>query len=269
MKKIEDIEEIQRLLLDILIEFHEFCDTHDLRYFLGRGTLLGAVRHGGFIPWDDDMDVFMPRPDYERLIHLTQGKWSTNLRVISMDTEGFPFPFAKVIDERIEIIEPRLLRDNKSFLFMDVFPIDGSPSDEGEANKHFYKIEKIKNFYASWILYKGSTLFKSIFKNIVHFIFKIVTDEKYFPQKLSHLLQKHSFDESEMLVVWGWGPWEKKAVVEKKSYMIPIKLEFEGELFWCPGNYDELLKQTYGDYMVLPPEEKRVWRHIAEIWWKE
>ena len=269
MKTIKDIKEIQRLLLDILLEFHEFCDIHNLRYFLGRGTLLGAVRHQGFIPWDDDMDVFMPRPDYEKFIHLTQKKWSTNLNVISMDTDGFPFPFAKVIDERIEITEPRLLRDNKGFLFMDVFPIDGSPSNEKEAKKHFYKIEIIKNFYARWILYKGSTPIKSISKNVMHLIFRMFTNEKYFPHKLSSLLQKYSFDESEMLVIWGWGPWEKKAIVKKKSYMAPIKLEFEGELFWCPGNYDELLSQTYGNYMMLPPEEKRVWRHISKIWWRE
>ena len=265
MREINDLEEIQKILLDILIDFDAFCEENNLRYFLGFGTLLGAVRHQGFIPWDDDIDVCMPRPDYERFLELTKVELNGHLKTLSPGSPGYPFPFAKVIDVRTKMKEPRLLKKNETSLFMDVFPIDGYPKDEKEGEKHFAKIKSIREFYSKG-LFLGATPLKTIGKSIVYGTVNFFTTENYFPRKLIELAKKYSFEESATLAVAGW-TYGKKGKVEKKEYLNGQKLKFEGHYFWCPGNYEEHLQRLYGDYMKLPPVEKRVKRHVADVWW--
>lgn len=106
MKPINNIKEIQKLELDILKEFHEFCIKHDLVYSLMGGTMLGAVRHEGFIPWDDDIDVSMPRPDYDKFIDLTRNNLSNIYEVYSVETrKDYIHPFAKIVDNRTVLFE--------------------------------------------------------------------------------------------------------------------------------------------------------------------
>ena len=131
-------DEIKDGEVSILRAFHEFCENNHLVYSLAYGTLIGAVRHKGFIPWDDDIDVVMPRPDYERFIGLAvSGVFPEGCRVQATEVDGFIQSFAKVIDPSISVKSGRNRSETKEWLWIDVFPIDGLPEQKKQAFFYF------------------------------------------------------------------------------------------------------------------------------------
>lgn len=135
MKKIETIDEIHKIELEILIAFDEFCKEHNLRYSLGAGTLLGAVRHKGFIPWDDDIDLFMLRSEYDSMLEIakTESVIAGRYRIISPYDEDMPYPFVKIIDIKTKVVEKG---KNTDFgLWLDIFPVDFCGNSKKEAEK--------------------------------------------------------------------------------------------------------------------------------------
>ncbi len=253
--------EIKEIELNILVEFDKLCKKNNLYYTLCGGTLLGAVRHKGFIPWDDDIDVLMPREDYERLLNdfnVDKTDLPKYMELANWKKGNMSFPFMKLVDKRTKI-DSQYLDDNKSNkLWIDIFPIDGNPEDEKKLN-YLYR----KSLFLRRILLikmatvgEGKTKAKKIFKPFLKLLFLPISN-KYLCKKIDENARKYSFNDTAFIggVLWGYGTCEK---INKEKYMSPKKMEFEGKMFNIPSNYDEYLSNLYGEYMKLPPEEKRI-----------
>ena len=152
-----NIREIQLEEVEILKEFIKFANENNLKYYLSGGTMIGAVRHQGFIPWDDDIDIAMPRPDYDRLINLAKTKKiSEELEIKSLELGNLAYPFVKIINKNIDIVSKSAEDKN---LWIDIFPIDAVPSDYEEQKK---LIKKVMNYKG--IIYLHNTKAKDILK---------------------------------------------------------------------------------------------------------
>ena len=254
------LAEIKETELNILKAFANYCDKNNLTYFLCGGTLLGAVRHKGFIPWDDDIDVFMPRPDFERFVQLT------GYNPISVDYETSfyrdtklvaDYPFAKVIDNRTKVIEKTKSEDKCTGIWIDVFPIDGF-SNNTFINKLFCTRKlfwKRLCFTFSDDLSKVDKK-KKFGKMLVMPFLKLIGQKRLFG-KLDKLCRKYDFNKSEYVGCTVWG-YKIKEVIPKASLLPPSKIIFEGIEFSAPKDPSVYLSSLYGDFMKLPPEEKRI-----------
>lgn len=266
MKEIT-IEESKRIMLDILDDVTDICDTNSITYYLSCGTLLGAIRHKGFIPWDDDIDIEMPRPDFERFVSLYQlmGKY----KLVCSTDKNYLFHNNKVYDERTIKIEQSVdYRYYKPLgVDIDIFVIDGQP-DENNYDEFKRITKKNMKLYQVFCLtiappYTG----KRIWRRLIGFWGKKL-GENFFVEKFMHNVKKYPYETSNMaapaLVYSGFRSRHRKEVYKDR-----IKVEFEGKHYWSPVGYDEYLKDLYGDYMQLPPISKRVSQHTSKSYWKD
>jgi lipopolysaccharide cholinephosphotransferase len=255
------LQEIKNTEFQILKAYADFCDKNNLTYFLCGGTLLGAVRHKGFIPWDDDIDVFMPRPDFERFVQLTgfspiAPEYDTSFY---RDTKVVAdYPFVKVIDNRTKVIEKTKAEEKCTGIWIDVFPVDGF-SDSMFINKLFC-IRKLfwkrLCFTFSDDLSKVTDIKKKIGKAIVMPFLKLMGQKRLF-NKLDKICRKYDFEKSSNVGCTVWG-YKIKEVIKKSELMPPSKVTFEGIEFNAPSVPAAYLSSLYGDFMQLPPEEKRI-----------
>lgn len=254
------LRQTQEMAYKILIEFDRFCANHNLTYYLSSGSLLGAVRHGGFIPWDDDIDVSMPREDYEKLINDYIDDLPNNLKLeYYKNTDFFPLNFAKIVNINTTIVE-KTGKDKYrvSGAFIDVFPIDGA------GNTYKQAIRRRKSF--KWILaliplsaYKPDDKKRSLWKRLVIKIASIFNTKKL-QDILSYLLKKKSYSKCKYVAVYV-GQYGLKEIMPKDVYGVPSKVKFIDEFFNAPQDINAFLTAKYGDYMKLPPEEKRISLH--------
>lgn len=263
MKKLS-IDEEKRIALEILVDIDQFCKDKGIKYFLSYGTLIGAVRHKGYIPWDDDIDIMMPRPDYMRFIREFD---SPIYKILAPEKdEEYLMYFGKVYDSRTKV-EPTMHKGLG--VFVDVFPVDGLPVDEIEAVKYSNKMALMRKIYYGLISTKNSKSFKSI---IIKLYYAIIWWMKYggitYAERKKVFLSaisKYSFNNSEYC-----GPFRKGGIgMLAKKNMIENTIEacFENYIFQVPQGYDVWLRQEFGDYMQLPPIEKRVSNHSYEYYW--
>lgn len=257
------LPEMHQLLLRMLECIHEYCMANNIRYSLGGGTLLGAIRHKGFIPWDDDVDIMMPRPDYERFLEGFQGKYEhCGLQHWSTDP-NFKWVIARVYDDRTVFDDKTLCNG----LFVDVFPIDGIPSvKEHKKYRRGYVIRR--RLLEVWgkpfqlISWK-----RKVFHILTYPICSLIPTSKY-REACEKYVMKYDFETSECTgcAVGVYGIAEYMGRDTFKKY---INVEFEGRELRAIADYDEYLTKHYGDYMQLPPVEKRKSHHQFVCWWKE
>lgn len=259
MKNME-LREVQDVLYEILKSFAAFCDEHDLRYFLFGGTLLGAVRHQDFIPWDDDIDVSMPRPDYDRFLALTKESPWENYQVVQSVQ-----PFVKVVDIRTLCIERFLQSKYNIGLFIDIFPIDGLPAEK-EIPAHFQTLAKSRIGLIRNVVclknYKDGIL-RFLYRGITWLPSRMVGVQTYW-QQINAEARHYPFDTTEQVSVCVWG-WDEKDISKKEDLLRRVKLSFRDGEYWCQGDYKKSLTLKYGDYMQLPPESTRV-THGTWFW---
>ena len=263
MKEI-DIVEGKQIQLAILKNVALFCEKNNIRYFLCGGTLLGAVRHNGYIPWDDDIDIAMPRPDYERFLNTFKDeyckllRWSKGSKCLC--------PFAKVYDSRTFLEEPSNWQEELG-VNIDVFPIDGLPGSDKKIKKTV-QIAKLLFGLVVCATIKNISQRRPI-KKLEIIIMRVVY--KIFPLKVTEYTithaTKYEFDTSNMVacLVWGYGV---KEVMPKEVATEYIKGKFEDAQFNIPKDYNIYLTNLYGNYMKLPSESCRVYKHSAKMWWK-
>ena len=255
-----NIDEIRSIQLEILKKVSEYCDDNNLRYSLAYGTLIGAIRHKGYIPWDDDIDIVMPRPDYERFIK-SFNTYATDYKVhVTELNSNFIYTFAKVSYNKSILIEDIEVRYEIG-INIDVFPIDGVPSIDNPTMKK-------QNFYRNLASFKTIKINsdRNIIKNIVLILGKILL--KRINLKMIDNSKKYSFENEEYCCNISTGFTEDKAI--PKRYLEDfIDCFFENQKFKASKFYDEWLKSYYGDYMKLPPREKQVSHHRYKAYMKE
>lgn len=263
-------DEIKSLELEIMKNFHNYCEKHNLRYYLYAGTLIGAVRHKGFIPWDDDIDVVMPRPDYIRLQKLLEtDPVSPTIKMVNADNyDLYPFPFLKLTDTRTSGIAQLMPKGYRIGVWIDVFPLDGLPGDEKKRDEHVAslqkKIRKLKRAMKKFTFSKNPV---RLAKNMAALIYKPCNKKKLIKQ-LEKEAQTYPYEESPYIGVIAFCQGQNN-VVPKAGFEDKILLPFEGEEFYAPGTYDAYLTRLFGDYMTLPPEDKRISDHSYTAWWVE
>ena len=253
------LNEIKELELEMLIAFDRLCEETGLSYALCGGTLLGAIRHKGFIPWDDDIDVMMTRPEFKKLCSMIKTgnvDLPPHMKAISWFTEpSMDIPLVKIVDTRTTV-EERYMNADKH-LWIDIIPTDGCPENTRELSALYRKTKLLRKLLFAKQTRKGAgtTGFKALEKDIARTILKPVSG-KLLCKLLEKVSTKYDFDKCDYIgcTIWGYGPQEK---VDKKGWLSPIKVEFENHYFWGPSNYDYYLSNLYGDYMKLPPVEKR------------
>lgn len=247
-----DIRDLQERLLGILLMVDKVCREHQLCYYLAAGTMLGAVRHKGFIPWDDDIDIAMPRKDYDLLMQHGKEWIPQPLELLCAENNpGYPFGFAKVVDGSTTLVE----REHHSYvggLYVDVFPID-----EMTANAFLQKTYCIRySFYKkmNYLLcrnpYKHGTGPSSWLPRICRHLFTV---PKMMGKQL-RLQRKYSNKERMLVVDHDFG---KKGIVRKEVYGTPTEILFEGHRLFGVERPHEYLAHLYGDYMKIPSEDKR------------
>ena len=263
MKKI-CLEELKKIELNILIYIDQVCKNNNLRYYLCGGTLLGALRHKGFIPWDDDIDICMPRPDYDAFIEIIKRN-DRKYKILNSEQENYYYNFSKVIDSETILIEYNYQPIEGLGVYVDVFPLEGMPMDEEEREKHFIALNKIRRRINSYALFRPK-----IRKNLLQYIKSVILYEKNkkvtiskFQKEYEQLTKQYHFDESEYVYASG-GAYGKKDIFRKDFFSGFTEVEFEGRRFWAPKECEAYLKQLYGDYMQLPPVDKRVSNHNYE-----
>lgn len=269
MKRMINGDELKQVELDILSGVHEFCQKHDIKYFLAFGTLIGAVRHGGFIPWDDDIDIVMLRDDYERFCREFVENPPENLKLCSIDTlDSYYLPIAKIIDDRTVLKETQL--DGCEIgVYIDIFPLDSIPDDPKDKAKYFKTLSKYHTLnnlkkakqIEAWPKYKQMML--PLIKLLLLPISKRALIKRLLKAKQSY---SHTND-TEGVGTFIFGVVGK--IPKRRYFDETVELEFEGRRFCAPAEYHELLTDWFGDYMQLPPEDQRVTHHCFEAWWKE
>ena len=256
------LEEIKKIELKLLIAFADFCEKNNLKYYLAYGTLLGAVRHKGFIPWDDDIDLVMPRADYNRFIELTgyspiSEKYETRLY---RDCR-YPniYPFVKVLDMNTIVYEKGKSKKNISGIWIDVFPLDGFPEKQEDADALYAKYKKFRNIHDLSVtntFYIRQSLIKKIIKMFFVPFIKLY-GTKRLCRKIDLIAQTYSFDDHNAVVDFTWAD-NAKSYILKEELEPSSEVEFEGHMFKAPGQYKAYLSRLYGDYMQLPPESERI-----------
>lgn len=249
-------DEIHERLLGILKEVNRFCTANGLRYSMAYGTLLGAVRHKGFIPWDDDIDILMPRPDFDKFV-ATFGKepgarWRCLYNTVN-DNERFIHFFAKVHDTRT-VCRQGKFEKNKFGLNIDIFPVDGKPEDVAVQKKMERKL-------SSWShrLNICGTKFDllNFHQPLLSKIEAHAMGPEYWARKCDTLMRSYPYGSSRLagsVSVMYNGLREIYDISMFESY---TELEFEGCMFKAFSQWDKFLVQQYGDYMQLPPVSKR------------
>ena len=256
MKKI-DGEQLKKIQLEILDVVTQFCDANGIRYWLDSGTLLGAIRHKGYIPWDDDIDLGMLREDYERFLS-TFNKFNHRYHAVSIEIDSnFYLPFAKVCDTSTVLYEP----DENGYQLsvnIDIFVYDNAPDDDALVEKMYDKRDRLRTIY----MYKTGTIHsnnpvKSVLKWGRRTIYRIC-----FPRNTIRLMAENSkkYAGCKTERVGNFTAFTRMAC-SKRVFDSFVEVEFEKKMYKAPVGYDEWLKSFYGDYMQLPPEEKRVTHH--------
>lgn len=266
------LQEIQLETLSIMKKIHSICVEQNLKYSLAYGTLIGAIRHNGFIPWDDDLDIYMPRTDYEKLADyfVSHKKELSPLMWFSYETvQNYPYLITRICNTKFTM-ESENEKKCGMGTFVDIYPLDGAWDGK---RKFFYNkawFYSSMYFSKSRIHYvKPKGMLKKIVKRFSYFLSKFYSKESI-RKKLLKFSKKYEYNKSDVVgcIIWGSNP--KTRTVAKRTDFDNLTLhKFEDTEFYIFENYDSILKTEYGDYMQLPPESERVGHHFYKIYRKE
>lgn len=259
---VDKLSEMQIRLLDMFKYFHTFCEENGITYYSGGGTVLGAIRHNGFIPWDDDIDVALPREDYDRLIKcFKSGDGRYVIESTYSEDPKYCFPYAKIYDTRTTLIE-NTKNPIKRGIFIDIFPLDGMGSTREESLKLFKNISRRKKLLDLRTIKITGT--RAWYKNAILFFVQIVPscfiNNKKLALKIEDLCKKKSIEESKFMGTYV-GAWNTREIIPKEAFGSPVLHEFEDTFVYVPEDSVSYLEHLYGDWQTPPPEEKRVSHH--------
>ncbi len=268
-----DLRKLQLEELKILDEFIRICEKNNLKYYMIGGTLLGAIRHKGFIPWDDDVDMAMPREDYEKFLKLNKNEFGEGYELVTYENDkNYRYPWARITINTIKIINhmANIPREEKAWI--DIIPLDGFPDSKIERFFHeihlsfWWDLNQIVQFDEMVdqkrkrnMIAKCAIKIASLFK----WIGKIV-NYKVCLKHLNKVLMKYPYNSKTKYIINYLAAYGFDETFTRKSFEQTSKFEFEQRKINGPKGYDDVLKKIYGDYMKLPPIEDRN-KHHSEI----
>lgn len=251
-------KEVKKIELNILINFDEFCRKNKLRYYLSGGTLLGAIRHKGFIPWDDDIDVCMPRPDFEKLIELFPDKYKDIYVLKSVKKNNFQYPFIKIVNCKTKINCKYVDNKFENNLWMDIFPVDGLPKDKSKLDKIYNEVK----FYRKLLILnfakynQGKNLLKKILKPFLIFVARLI-GVSFCLKKIEEIASRYDYAKSDYVGAITWGLYGVGERMKKSEFEKVVYVDFEGYRFPTFSCWDSYLKGLYKDYMIIPAPKDR------------
>lgn len=258
-------DESKSIMLNMMDALDDLCKENNIAYFLHAGTLLGAIRHKGFIPWDDDIDIALLGEQYENLMEVmrkqTKYPW---LSLVDFHSNGYFYPFAKIVDNRT--IAKQDDNVSKYGIWIDVFPLYKFPDNEYERTKFV----RILRFYNAMILSMTTDFIHGKFnkKYLVKLLLKFVSVFIGKKQILkSNIRYATKFEKQDTHFVGGIFTPYKKEYIRTDKLFPTVEVKFEGRKYQAPACWDEFLHNMYNDYMKLPPENKRK-THDVTAWWK-
>lgn len=252
----ENVREIHTVLLEMMKAVRDICDRHEIRYFLYCGTLLGAVRHGGFIPWDDDADIAMPLNDYLRFMEIAEKELPKRFTLLHPgNTKEYPYIWAQLMCNGTTFMDSGFVRSGMHLgLSLDIYPFLGIPKNRFLAKLQVFAVEAARQLSRLYLLRRVPVLSINRLRKAVKYIpipflplcwvgkalYKIAMVD---PEKTKYAC---TIDAAPYTAKYLWKDWQEDTV-----------LSFEDELFNAPAEYDRLLRIMYGDYMKLPPKEQQ------------
>lgn len=270
MKSIS-LSEMKVILFDILSYIDTFCKEHNIKYFLCGGTALGAIRHKGFIPWDDDIDIMMKREDYEKFINLLKSNVHSRYQLLHHTLQkDYTYPYAKVCDNRTLLLEKGKEVSGATGIYVDVFPLDALSCDielfdnAMKFRDQRLKIIKYKSIPVDWNK-------RSILKNLILCCIKLLYSYKSYYSLLNEIDCNNKNNNVSKDIVYyanlAWGAGRKE-LVPAHCFDDVVYVKFEKGKFPIAVDYHTYLTCIYKDYMQLPPKEKRISGHNFETYWK-
>jgi len=268
-KKEIQIEELKKIQLDILLSIHDFCKENHIQYSLADGSLLGAIRHQGYIPWDDDIDICLLRSDYERLIELFPQLYRGRIAIISLERdEQWACPFAKAYRVNTTFQEESLNNKRQIGIGIDVFPLDEVPDEDKEWKSYNRKRKLLVSLLIlKWMKWRRG---RSLLKNMIALASKFFLFPFSFRQIavwIDRYSQKNNSKGYNYLYDKCMGMMIKNRF-EKSAFSKTKEAIFEGHHVMIMEGYDNCLSNFYGNYMQLPPENKRISHHAFKAYWK-
>lgn len=245
MRQITDVIELREIQMKVLDCIHDFCEKNNIQYSISSGTLLGAIRHGGFIPWDDDIDIYMPRASYEIFIKAFQN-YHKRYELLSHETNPqYPYNYVKVVDNNTIVKEKGF--DMETGVWVDIFPID---------NVSDYKFARaLQNLIRRFLM---GIIFTRLGRRKNNYIYKLFPmSQKTAIFVLNKVITSVRKSNNIINLSIG-GPTDIEKCFPSKCFLKTIPIKFENRIYKAMQNSDEYLQATYGDYMKIPPVEYQV-----------
>lgn len=270
----KETNRLQKTSLDIFKEFIKVCEDNNLCYFLSGGSLLGSVRHNGFIPWDDDIDVAMPRKDYEKLIEIARHILPSHLELEHYSIRDDKRPIThhvQIVDKRTSLTKDWTTNKNEISVWIDIFPLDGMPKNKTIRILHFvhyyfwWLVMQVRWFKDNVDIMKERPFYQKLFINIIKHLPDISTKRLiWILKKMDNIAKKYSFNNSDYVCSFH-GSYKTKEIMKKKWYEETCKVQFENIICDAPKGYKNILKQHYGDYDIIPSEKDRTRKHKSTV----
>lgn len=266
------IDEFKKISFDTLQYFKYFCEKNDIVYSLGFGTLLGAIRHNGFIPWDDDIDVFIDRENFEKLIKKEkQFETDTYMLSCARTNKDYSLPLVKIVDKRTVVYQKFQKKDKPIGVWIDLFILDRVPRDEITRARFYKHLEKLQiNWLRLETDYSTVKGFIGFCKRMAVKALGLFTSARDCSIKLDKYSRKYECDKSGLYGICTYRARDRETGTFDAAWFAEyIDARFESEKFRVPVRYDEILKKLYGNYMELPPVEKRISQHNFTAYWRD
>lgn len=270
------LREIQLVSLDILKDVHEFCVENGIKYTLFGGTLIGAIRHKGFIPWDDDLDIAMPRPEYEKFVKLYNSSKGYKLYCRERQGNDVRIAYARLCESEKTYVDESHFpwKSEKSGVWIDIFPLDGAETELDNAKHQFKMMSKLwmlgihKRRKFKTTLSKHHSSIISLIKNLATICMGSLLPGSVYDWHIRYM-KKIPFEKATHYANFSWLGFGMKEYYKIDALKDFILVPYEDTEFFVMSGYDGALRSKYGDYMQLPPESERVLKHVGnKQFWK-